>query len=175
MVLDSEVDLEGLKRSIANKDRRFYLVGSKNRYATYKILWYRGTDTTAYYGLSSSCKVDLLKPGVLDIPSVPTKELYRAKNYDNIRVMPFMPLFLLKVQAWVHHRASTKMHFREKVPQDVVDIEELLTIAIRKGYKLKDVQGWLSTWNQTVGRTHVGQYKREHPSSANSWVTIMGQ
>ena len=168
-MLDKNVNLEALKRSIIATDGRFFLVDSVNPQASYKVLWYQIPNTT-----SKRCKIDLLKPEELTVPFVPTDKLYGVKDYDNIRLMPFIPVLFLKVQAWRHHNLSDKQHFIAKIPQDVRDINEMLDIAVRSGYKFRDVQNWLPGWIQDVGRRHVEQFKREHQSSVNSWAIVMG-
>ena len=160
MVLDSRVDVEFVKRSIVSRDSHYHLVNSKNPRATYKVLWYHIPDSPGYF--PRQCKIDILKPGELGIPSVPVDKLYKGKKYENLRIMPFVPLFLLKVQAWEHHKASLKLHFRGKVPQDVLDIRELLRIASRHGFDLKDSEDWLPAWFMDEGRRRLEQFRRDH-------------
>ncbi|OBZ77050.1 hypothetical protein A0H81_02983 [Grifola frondosa] len=73
-----------------------------------------------------ACKVDILIPGVLNIPHVPDGQ---EDVINNLPVMPIMPLLLLKLQGWSDHRASPRADMQEKQYVDVEDIKELLAIA----------------------------------------------
>ncbi|KAF8631116.1 hypothetical protein AX17_005161 [Amanita inopinata Kibby_2008] len=175
VVLEAGIDEEVVKRAIVATDSRFYLVNAKDPRNTYKVLWFRSSNSE--YG-TFRCKVDILKPiGVLNIPNIPIRRVLLIKDYEKIPVMPFVPLLLLKTQAWWHHLNSEKMHFRWKVWQDVVDINKMLGIAVSrkdKGhYKKRDVSSWIPDWFVEIGRRHVEAYKRAHPESAASWDVVM--
>ncbi|KDR76536.1 hypothetical protein GALMADRAFT_246924 [Galerina marginata CBS 339.88] len=105
-----------------------------------------------------ACKVDILIPGLLDIPSVPISELHLdfSSNFVSylpsppivsaisgtgpttrvspIPSVPFITLLLLKLRAWSDHSlltANAKLH--ERIPQDEEDIDELLRIGLNLG------------------------------------------
>nr|GAT54553.1 predicted protein [Mycena chlorophos] len=94
-----------LKVILTIQDTNFYTVPSKDPRATYRVLWYR-------LGLRRSCKVDVLLPGVMNIPSVPTKRIVREKQRGDLPLMPFLPLLLLKFQAWQDHGEADKDYLR---------------------------------------------------------------
>jgi hypothetical protein len=162
-VADLQKTQEQLKARLIALDPRFYTVASKDPYATYRVLWFRlPTYTTGYsYAYRDrSCKVDLLLPGIMNIPFVPKERIYKVrdegKNYlsskslaysssssygsrsqsssnsDPLPLMPFLPLLLLKLQAWQDHGESSKLYMRQKQPTDVLDITELLALAVKK-------------------------------------------
>ncbi|KAI0752474.1 hypothetical protein C8Q80DRAFT_1351008 [Daedaleopsis nitida] len=122
VVLSTDRDQESLKRMLVEQDSLFYLVPSKNPRATYEVLWYSLSDSTSrYYGslraLYDCHKVDILNPGVMNIP--------------------LLPQLLLKLQAWSDHRASHRANMRAKQHVDVRDIDLLLDIAVRKAVRIR--------------------------------------
>ncbi|THU75320.1 hypothetical protein K435DRAFT_974877 [Dendrothele bispora CBS 962.96] len=147
VVLTSSYTQEELKNRLVSYDPRFYTVASKDPLATYRVLWFRLS------GYRRCCKVDLLLPGVMNIPLVPLERIYRMKDHQSTvtsesslssyystlstrsadyPLMPFLPLLLLKLQAWQDHGESPKLYMREKQPTDVKDINELLDLAVTK-------------------------------------------
>jgi hypothetical protein len=86
---------ERLKALLVTANPDFYLVAAKTPGATYRVLWCRLT------GYRRSCKVDILLPGIMNIPRVP-REL--IKRVQNLPVMPLAGILLLKLQAWEDHR-----------------------------------------------------------------------
>lgn len=72
VVLTGIYDQERLKQMLARSDSNFYLVNSRNIYATQMVLWYRFP--TSY--LARRCKVDIvLVPGIIHIPNIPPEHL----------------------------------------------------------------------------------------------------
>ncbi|KAJ3790374.1 hypothetical protein GGU10DRAFT_419427 [Lentinula aff. detonsa] len=136
VVLTSRYTQERLKSFLVHLDARFYLIASKDPSATYRVLWFR------LPGYHRSCKVDLLLPGIMNIPSVDPNRVVRIQDSMNVLnspgyassltlstdypLMPFLPLLLLKLQAWQDHGESPKLFMRQKQPTDVRDIQELL-------------------------------------------------
>ncbi|KAI0325240.1 hypothetical protein GY45DRAFT_1374894 [Cubamyces sp. BRFM 1775] len=129
VVLTSLYEQETLKSMLVTADSSFYLVRSRNPYATYKVLWYRSTSAGAY---SPSWKVDILLPGIMNIPNVPHDRIV-SKSPHHIPLMPLIPHLLLKLQAWSDHRASHRSDQRMKQYTDVRDIDQLLDIVLRSG------------------------------------------
>ncbi|KAF7797993.1 hypothetical protein EIP86_009200 [Pleurotus ostreatoroseus] len=64
--------------------------------------------------------------------NIPFIDSHRIVDIDALPVMPFMPLLLLKLQAWEDHRKSTRYDFQAKQYVDVRDIEKLLVIAVQR-------------------------------------------
>lgn len=78
VVFTSKYTQEELKDFLIAYDSRFYLVPSKDPYATYRVLWFK---LYTYKDRHLDCKVDLLLPGVMNIPSIaPNRIHYRAQN-----------------------------------------------------------------------------------------------
>jgi hypothetical protein len=112
---------ERLKALLVTANPDFYLVAAKTPGATYRVLWCRLT------GYRRSCKVDILLPGIMNIPRVP-REL--IKRVQNLPVMPLAGILLLKLQAWEDHRDAEKWYMREKAWVDKADLSCMLPIAI---------------------------------------------
>lgn len=127
---------DSLKSMLVRTDPDFYLRPSRKIGATYKILYCR-------VGIMRSCKVDILTPGIMNIPPVPSPAQNRLTFLSGIPVMPFIPLLLLKLQAWQDHRESTRSDYNMKQHTDVRDIQQLLKIGVRKGFQLRDASGWI--------------------------------
>ncbi|KAF5328929.1 hypothetical protein D9758_016816 [Tetrapyrgos nigripes] len=220
----SEAELQRTQEVLKNKlielDSRFYTVASKDPYATYRVLWFRIPSPTSTSSLTSSsyaaysslyslrsrdrsCKVDLLLPGVMNIPFVPKESIYRtpsttrssSANLDPLPLMPFLPLLLLKLQAWQDHGESPKSWMREKQPIDVRDITQLLEIAVTKycpkpsssGSKHSEAEGqgsrlkttllekestWLPDSFIRAGKTRVKKFVGSYPSTKAQWKMI---
>jgi len=136
VVLTNSYTTESLKSMLVRTNSDFYLRPSRKIGATYKILYCR-------VGSMRSCKVDILTPGIMNIPTIPSPVQSRLTFISGIPIMPFIPLLLLKLQAWQDHRESIRSDYNQKQHTDVVDIQELLEIGIRKKLHLRDVRGWL--------------------------------
>lgn len=150
-------------------DSRFYLLSSKNRFASYKVLWYR---TQAYASQFFDCKVDILIPGILNIPTVPRSRVPTLSigQYE-LPVMPLVPQLLLKLQGWSDHRASHRSDMRTKQYVDVRDIDALLDIAVAKGAKIRaeDVD-WMPESMITAAQGRLWSYTRSgSQKSATGW------
>jgi len=123
--------------------RSFFLVPSKKWYATYKVLWHG-------YPFRR-CKVDILVPGIMNIPRVPGD---RVEHQGGFPVMPLLPLLMLKLQAWEDHRNHHEGYMQVKQYVDISDIRSLLKIARRKGIRYGDpTQSWIPS-------TFVAETKR---------------
>ncbi len=157
--------MEDLKDQIARHHDNFYLTNSKNPRYSYKILWYRHD--------FKSCKVDILLPGILDIPPIPVDKIV---TMEDLPVMPFLPLFYLKVQGWWHHKqAFMKPHLQRKVPQDVRDIKELLRLVKQQRFVFEgNGVEWLPQWFFEKARMHVSEYSKVYPQTRREWATLLG-
>ncbi len=161
-----------LKRTIHSADTRFLLVSSKNSENMYKILWYT---------LSSSpprhCKIDVLIPGLLDIPSVPSEHVVlRAFKTFRLPVMPLFPLLLLKLCGWEDHRNTAP----RKIINDRKDIDEVLAMAVAQQAR---AAAWLPEAFVATARARAREYvKWDHNDSPkgematrlriSQWVTL---
>lgn len=155
---------EGLKRRLVEKDSRFFTVASKNPTATYRVLWFRTSDS--WYG--EKCKVDLLQPGVMNIPHVATKHI---EEIDGIPVAPFSLVLLLKLQAWKDHKAAMKAYLCMKQHTDVADINRLLPIACAREIHPRNDCGIPMDFIYKT-EVRVKEYVERFPESRSGWKTL---
>ncbi|KAJ7670761.1 hypothetical protein DFH06DRAFT_981161 [Mycena polygramma] len=164
--LTDEYTQAELKAILVAKDSNFYTVASKNPSATYRVLWYR-------IGFRRQCKVDVLSPGIMNIPSVPAPRIACRKSRSDLPLMPFVPLLLLKLQAWMDHGEAAKLYLREKQHVDVRDIGELLELAVAKyDVDLQRDGKWLPDSFVRAASKRVKAYVRCFPDSADEWREI---
>ncbi|KAJ3918791.1 hypothetical protein F5877DRAFT_41836 [Lentinula edodes] len=170
VVLTSRYTQEELKNLLVQYNSTFYLIASKDPLATYRVLWFK------LAGYRRSCKVDLLLPGTMNIPSVDPSPFSRSAKYP---LMPFLPLLLLKLQAWQDHGESAKLFMRDKQPTDVQDILELLRLA-EQNYALSDTTGITATREEPylpksfikTAKTRVRKFAQMYPRSEKQWIMI---
>lgn len=72
VILTTSYDTERLKAMLVARDPTFYLRLAKTFGATYKVLWAR---IVYSYAQSDACKVDILTPGIMNIPDVPREHI----------------------------------------------------------------------------------------------------
>lgn len=164
LCLTSSWPQENLKAKLVEINHKFYLVPSRDPRATYQVLWYHITET------DSCIKVDILFPGVLDIPDVPLS-LIDHNNIYNLPCTPLSHLLLLKLQGWIHHGESTAQRYRQKQPQDEQDINELLAIACLRGLRPRE-ERYLPRSFILRAELRVQKYVRACPSSERSWRAL---
>jgi len=158
---------EELKAILVANDFNFYTIASKDPFATYRVLWYRLS------GYRRSCKVDVLCPGIMNIPAVPVPRIVYRRSRSDLPLMPFLPLLLLKLQAWMDHRAASKLYLRQKQHVDVRDIDELLELAIEKyDVNVKRDGKWLPESFLRAAATRVKVYVQNFPESAAHWKDL---
>ncbi|KAK0430472.1 hypothetical protein EV421DRAFT_283233 [Armillaria borealis] len=168
LVLGCRFTQEELKRRVVAANTSFYLIASKDPYATYKVLWYR------LPGYRRSCKVDLLFPGIMNIPPVPSNSIVHRRHpsdYQTLPLMPFIPLLLLKLQAWMDHGESPKYYMNAKQPTDVRDITELLNIFVTAG-NLGELGSWIPESFLKAGRSRRREFVKLYPHTANHWSRV---
>ncbi|KAJ7472910.1 hypothetical protein B0H11DRAFT_1843937 [Mycena galericulata] len=155
-----------LKATLVAVDSNFYTVASKDPFATYRVLWYR-------LGFRRSCKVDVLTPGIMNIPSVPIPRIAYRRSRSDLPLMPFLPLLLLKLQAWMDHGEAEKFYLRIKQHVDARDITDLLELAVSKyGIDLKKDGKWLPDSFVQAAVKRVKAYVKCFPESAGRWKEI---
>jgi hypothetical protein len=171
-VLTSQKTAEELKDLLVRADSRFYLIRSKDLCATYRVLWFNLLTTagSSSYSLGRyhACKVDILLPGIMNIPAVPPKLIEHVRH---LPLMPMMPLLLLKLQAWSDHGSAIKQHLRTKQPMDAQDINQLLLLAVARGVKLNTPTWILPSFIEATKR-RVAVYTREFPMSRRQWQQL---
>ena len=161
--MTSLYDQEALKRLLVAADSNFYLVDSKNRLATYKVLW-------CTVGLRR-CKVDILRPVItLNIPDIPPSDVL---YYRGLPVIPLAPLVLLKLQGWMDHRDSNKLWERRKESVDIADVKAILTIACQRGVKVdRDMRNRLPLDFVRAAERRVRQFIVKCPETRASWIAF---
>ncbi|OSC99235.1 hypothetical protein PYCCODRAFT_1373451 [Trametes coccinea BRFM310] len=131
VVLSTVYSQEALKEMLVHDDKQFQLVRSRNPRATYRVLWYRIPETY------QRCKVDILIPGILNVPAVQYRYITSPKPHY-LPLMPLIPQLLLKLQGWADHRVSHRSDMRAKQYIDVRDVDALLDIVCRKRLRIDD-------------------------------------
>jgi hypothetical protein len=161
LCLTNDWDQESLKRTLVRRNSNFFLVPSRDPLATYQVLWYRGA-------LNSRIKVDILLPGVMNIPAIsPSRIVHR----ERLPVAPLSLVFLLKLQAWSQHGASSETRFRLKQPMDEADIRQLLPILERDGIKPDEDVSLPASFRRAAAE-RVQEYVRRCPNSVVTWRRI---
>ena len=160
MCLECRWDQEELKRRVVAANSSFYLVAAKTPGATYKVLWYRNYNFRR-------CKVDLLLPGIMNIPSVPIAAIDHSE--PGKPCAPFALVFLLKLQAWQQHRDSGEVRFRIKSSTDARDLKRMLPIAHAKGFSIRRREAYLPPLFVASATPRVERFVRESPETLHWW------
>ena len=129
------------------------------------LYWYTGSNEPGF----ESIKVDILVPGVMDLPHVPPRFII------NINELPCAPLHLLllqKLQAWYHRRHSPRPDFRAKVPGDIQDIEDLLHIANQRGLKLTKRRPYITNSFREKSYKRVKKFTYKYPEYTEWWESL---
>ena len=161
-------DQEELKRRVVAEDSSFYLIHPKKPGATYKVLWYR------IYGSGSStsgrCKVDLLLPGIMNIPNVPTSIIEYPEQ--GMPCAPFAVVFLLKLQAWADHLDSPEPRFWSKSFTDTWDLRRMLPIARAKGFNIGRLDARLPSSFVASAVLRVQRFLDKSPDTLIEWRAL---
>ncbi|TFK39320.1 hypothetical protein BDQ12DRAFT_77027 [Crucibulum laeve] len=168
IVVLTEIQTEELKDLILETDDNFYLIPSRDPNATHRVLWYALSSLEQPH-LERKCKVDILVPGLLSIPRVPSQHIMYSENFPDIPLMPLLPLILLKLRGWSDHRVDEREYMQEKVPQDEVDIEEMLQLAVEEYDVHIRKEKWLPEWFIREAKERVGLFAKELPGSEAHW------
>lgn len=114
----------------------------------------------------------------MNIPRVPVDRIvyrdYVSLDGDRtaMPVMPFIPLLLLKLQAWMDHGESWKHYLRAKQPMDVADIKKLLHLFITKRYGIEGAGTWVPQSFIMEGRRRVEAFVKAHPETRRQWDQV---
>ena len=158
---------------LTNGNDKFFLVPSRNRRANYEVLWFE-LRAANRRRRRRACKVDILTPGLLDIPHVPRRRIMNINCPDEtfpLPVMPILPLLMLKLKGWTDHRDSHREDFREKQYVDVDDIEELLPIVLNWNTELSDLS-WVSREFKESAQRRVYEYLDVSEDSEHQWASL---
>ena len=146
---------ELLKNMLVSGGNDFYTRPSKTIGATYRLLFCR---LPSLY-IRRSCKVDVLIPGIMNIPHLPAARIVRN---DGLPVLPFLVLLILKVQGWWDHRNSDRSDYRAKQHQDSSDVDAMLAIGKRRGEDFSLLRTWLSDDFTRHGQKIILEYIAMH-------------
>jgi hypothetical protein len=116
---------------VAN-DSNFYTIASRALFATYHVLWYR------LPGFHHFSKIEVLLPEIMTSLQWLPRVAYRRSRSG----MPLMSLLLLKLQAWMDHRAPDKFYPWQNQHIDTRDIGELLELAVEKYVNVRESGCW---------------------------------
>jgi len=165
----NNLDAEEIKDHLVSINPKFFLVASRNRINIYQVLHYR-LYSPRYSG-ERSCKVDILIPGILDIPWVPQWRITYT-HIPGVPVMPMLALLLLKLQGWDDHRNSTRRDFQQKQYVDAEDIIELLQIVLEEEDVHLTTERWMPAAFVRAGRARVNQFMTEFPDTGDHWSEL---
>jgi hypothetical protein len=158
---------EELKAIVASAPE-FYLRPSQKPGETYKVLFYRLQPNM--WTTRRSCKVDILVPGIMNIPHIPRERIVWINSQP---VIPLLVLLLLKLQGWSDHRASTRSDMQQKQYVDIRDINQLVVVAADKEEHLDKVSSWVPESFIVRGREHFALFLRiVRPSQTLYWKEI---
>ena len=170
LILNAPYDKETIKEMLTVANPAFYTVASKTIGATYRVLWYnpRGWSISRR---TDSIKVDILLPGIMDIPSISASYI----NTDNSRQLPAAPfsvVLLSKLHAWSQHRAAFEAYLNRKQYTDARDLEIIVPLAAANGVRISEAV--LPSSFVEAAKDRVLEYVRSYPSSGtiSSWRTI---
>jgi len=164
----STLSAQDLKDLILNTNpRNFYLKLPRDPTASYRILWYR-----RHY-LGEECKVDILIPGTLHLPHLPST---RVMFLEGIPVVPFALLLLHKLQGWDDHCKAEESHKKAKSPRDAADVKKLMALKVQMR-TLLSVGVWedkalFSEEFVELTRERVRSYVRLFPDRAEQWKAL---
>lgn len=115
-------------------------------------------------------KVDILLPGILDIPDVPPSSIKRMRG---LPAMPLMPLLMLKLQGWWDHQLSDRDIYVLKQHNDRWDVEEMLVIALESGERVGESSlSWIPEQMIRDARLRVERFVEGYPHTARGWQKV---
>ncbi|KAF8813126.1 hypothetical protein BYT27DRAFT_7181703 [Phlegmacium glaucopus] len=134
-----------------------------------------------------SSKVDILLPGVMNLPALPTSMLTQRSS---LPLVPFPVLLLQKLQAWTDHCAATEARYRRKISVDVRDLEWCLNSGAVHGHLMRYVLSkdrksrkelWKEVWSdrrmfseefEELSRMRVEEFCERHEGLRAAWRAI---
>ncbi|KAG6849239.1 hypothetical protein H0H93_010255 [Arthromyces matolae] len=166
------VNAEDLKQNLLSLDPyHFYVTTPKDPTASYRILWYRLTDDPTQT-VQTSCKVDILLPGVMHLPNIQPSLIHWDEGFP---LIPFSLLLLQKLQAWDDHRHSKDPVKWQRQRTDMEDLKNLFELSVF--HPLKESLPWtdaklFSLEFQRLTKERVVAYVNAFPDSAPAWISI---
>ncbi|KAF4575391.1 hypothetical protein EYR36_006750 [Pleurotus pulmonarius] len=166
VVLSADVGREEIKRRMAARDSNFFLASPETPHATYKVLWYDISPT-----------VNILAPGVMNIPDVPQGcAVIASGQWWGLPLMPLIPLLMLRLQDWMEHRKPGVRFSRRSVENqrndEFLTIGDLLDVGVRRGYTLDAYRAWLPVSLLETAEEQIPTYNIYHPMKAGHWQRL---
>ena len=112
-------------------------------------------------------KVDILVPGVLDLPSIHSDHMIKTGKLPCLLV-----LILHKLKGWDSRRHSRRPGFRAKLPGDVRDTGDLLQIVNNPGLRITKPRAYVSQAFSAVSYDRVRAFSRQHQGYALLWMGL---
>ncbi|KAG6888856.1 hypothetical protein C0995_005277 [Termitomyces sp. Mi166 len=168
----STVTTEDLKQNLVVLDPcHFFLESSKDPHDAHGTLWYRLTNDPART-TTAACKVDLLLPGVMNLPNLPPSLFHWD---EGLPLVPFSLLLLQKLQAWDDHRRSRDPIKWQRQRIDMEDVNGLTGLSAF--VPLKFSRPWSDTTLfspefQELTKERVIDYCTSFPSSVSAWKSL---
>ncbi|KAF5374520.1 hypothetical protein D9615_009030 [Tricholomella constricta] len=168
----SAITPEELKQELVMYDPyHFFTTAARDPSATYRVLYYRLTNAPAQTA-RTSCKVDILLPGLMHLPHVPPPLIFWD---EGLPLVPFALLLLHKLQAMDDHRNAAVWHKRQKQQTDVQDVEGLLALSVC--VPLVFSRPWsdrqlFSEEFETRTRRRVREFCFAYPEYAQAWDSL---
>jgi len=142
----TQEEIKALIAQHASPNYHFVLKPARNPLATYKVLYFiakpRPPTISQEFTIPVSIprrfssKVDILLPGVMHLPALPTSMITQLSS---LPLVPFPVLLLQKLQGWADHRAATEARYRNKIGEDSRDLMWCLNGRTVKRHLLKYV------------------------------------
>lgn len=167
---------------MAARDSNFFLASPENPHATYKVLWYDIPPTSVPRSPHSPsiirpCRVNILAPGVMNIPDVPQGcAVIASGEWWGLPLMPLIPLLMLRLQDWMEHRKPGVRFSRRSVENqrndEFLTIGDLLDVGVRRGYTLDAYRAWLPVSLLETAEEQILTYNSYHPMKAGHWQRL---
>ncbi|KAK7040246.1 hypothetical protein VNI00_009712 [Paramarasmius palmivorus] len=109
------------------------------------------------------------------IPFIPKTRVKYLHPWVDLPIMPILLLLLTKLHRWDHARLSKETRMVAKAQQNVMDVEDLLDLAVKHEVTLKSKkQRWITddpTFKK-VTQTRILEFVKKYPESRKHWVGL---
>lgn len=148
--------------------RNFFLKMPRDPQAEYRILYFR------QYHLGPECKVDILTPGIMNLPIVAPQKIVWVLE---IPLVPFSLLLLHKLQGWHDHHIAEEKHKNHKQQQDAGDLRRMMAFRGHIDALCKASEPWgdeelFSDEFLRVTRERVETYCKAFPGRVEDWIQL---
>ncbi|KAF8984617.1 hypothetical protein BDQ17DRAFT_1260693, partial [Cyathus striatus] len=185
----NQLTTEQIKDLIVASDTRFFLKMPKDPRNTYRILWFRRPTERKTGGINkkAECKVDILIPGIMNLPDLGEKRLRTTDTDTSVVTLPVLPfpiILLQKLQGWSDHRVASEPYKMEKQAQDAEDVKCLLELQHEMSCLVSSSplssssrnvwsnSTWFSEELQVVNGRRVRLYCYYFPEMSGQWARL---